>query len=124
MFNYLKILYFLMYYSDKKHVINKMIPYNVIPYNKVLTNKVLNCTEGIDERFLFENNKEENEYFLLHNLKVNHNKKKILEFLENEKISIVKKLNVIEEYKKENNNRAKYMSNFFAGGLMDEYSKG
>lgn len=109
MFYCVKILCFMIYYYDKKNTMKKILN----------EEKMINNKEGIDGRFALEENKERENY-LTNTIMINLKKKETLEFLENEKISTITKLNVIEEIK-QNKNHSKYMSNFFAGGLMDEF---
>lgn len=109
MFYYLKIFGFMIYYYDKKNTMKKILSEEIMINNK----------EGIDGRFALEENKE-NDNYLTNKIMINFKKKETLEFLENNKISMVTKLDFIEESNK-NKNHSKYMSNFFAGGLMDEF---
>ena len=109
MFYCLKIFGFIIYYYDKKNIMNKILN----------EEKMINNKEGIDGRFELEENKE-NENYLRNKIMINFKKKETLEFLENNKISMVTKLDFIEESNK-NKNHSKYMSNFFAGGLEDEF---
>ena len=109
MFYCIKFFSFIIYYYDKKNIMKKILNEEIIINNK----------EGIDGRFGLEENTE-NENYLRNKIMINFKKKETLEFLENNQISMITKLDFIEESNK-NKNHSKYMSNFFAGGLKDEF---
>ena len=89
--------------------------------SKLISNKPLDYEDirktGLDERVSKMNNIIENE--LLEKIQENFHKKQLLDILENNQISIIKKMDILNQYLFYNT--TSLHSNLFAGGLLDDW---
>ena len=89
--------------------------------SKLISNKPLDVEDiiktGLDERVSKMNNIIENE--LLEKIQENFHKKQLLDILENNQISIIKKMDILNQYLFYNT--TSLHSNLFAGGLLDDW---
>ena len=94
---------------------------NNIENSKLISNKPLDYEDirktGLDERVSKMNNIIENE--LLEKIQENFHKKQLLDILENNQISIIKKMDILNQYLFYNT--TSLHSNLFAGGLLDDW---
>tara|TARA_B100001063_G_scaffold62934_1_gene56960 strand:- start:857 stop:1198 length:342 start_codon:yes stop_codon:yes gene_type:complete len=89
--------------------------------SKLISNKPLDVEDiiktGLDERVSKMNNIIENE--LLEKIQENFHKKQLLDILENNQISIIQKMDILNQYLFYNT--TSLHSNLFAGGLLDDW---
>jgi hypothetical protein len=93
--------------------------------NKLMSNKPLDFEDirktGLDERVSkmdnIDNDKVNNE--LLEKIHENFHKKRLLDILENNQISIIKKMDILNQYLLYNS--TSLHANLFAGGLLDDW---
>ncbi len=89
--------------------------------SKLISNKPLDYEDirktGLDERVSKMNNIIENE--LLEKIQENFHKKQLLDILENNQISIIQKMDILNQYLFYNT--TSLHSNLFAGGLLDDW---
>ena len=94
---------------------------NNIENNKLISNKPLDFEDikktGLDERVSKLDNIIENE--LLEKIQENFYKKHLLDILENNQISIIQKMDILNQYLFYNT--TSLHSNLFAGGLLNDW---
>tara|TARA_B110000305_G_scaffold232493_1_gene287546 strand:+ start:583 stop:933 length:351 start_codon:yes stop_codon:yes gene_type:complete len=94
---------------------------NNIENSKLISNKPLDFEDirktGLDERVSKLDNIIENE--LLEKIHENFHKKRLLDILENNQISIIQKMDILNQYLFYNT--TSLHANLFAGGLLDDW---
>jgi hypothetical protein len=75
---------------------------------------------GYDERYINETDPLNDNIDLLIKIRQNFYKLRLLKYLENEKISIIDKVKLVEDYEK-NTSESKYKANLFSGGLLKDW---
>ena len=115
---YFILVWFLIYqcYSDKLPVMIHQKLKQLITYKRILQSN-----QGIDERFPLETKDREKEDKTLIQLVKNIKKKTLLDRLESKQVSIVTKIEEIEERQEVDKESSKYKPNLFAGSLLEEW---